>query len=114
MSTETYDPGRSADDILEAESGGLLHRAVALVDLQSALYTVGEEFAYDESPPAPELVRLCRELDEYVCRLSLTKEAALTQYRECSRCSGNGGTSGEPVCIECDGAGKVHAEEADG
>lgn len=108
------DKGLSSYDIVEAGAGGVFHRAVLLQELESATSAAAEEFAYDDEDAASELVRLCREVEEKVKLLSIREDATLTLYRECRRCSGNGGFKDEPVCIECGGFGRVHAEEADG
>lgn len=105
--------GRSIDDMLEAEAGGLVSRLAALSDLSSAAYTVGMEFEHDDEEAAVTLVRLARELEEYLERLSVAPDASLTLYRQCRRCSGKGKTQDEDPCIECGGSGHVHAEEAE-
>lgn len=112
--TKPDDKGRSAYDIVEAGAGGVFHRATVLYELESAACGVAEEFSYDDEEAASELVRLCREVEEKARLLSIREDGRLTLYRECVRCSGHGGTPGEPVCVLCEGSGRVHADEADG
>jgi hypothetical protein len=50
MAENTVTFGLPADEIVERNSGGLEHRAIALTDLASSLYTVAEAFAYDDGP----------------------------------------------------------------
>lgn len=107
------DYGRSAEDILDGGAGGEWHRALALQDLDSAAYGVEEEFAYDDDEPARDLVHMAKELRTHLARLSVTKDAKLSLWRECRMCSGEGTVGGEK-CIECGGVGSVHADEADG
>lgn len=107
--------GLSPSEIIEREAGGRESKAFGLCELQGAVEWAIAEWEYDtEAPEAVALVRLCRDLSDYLNVLSLTTEGALTLYRECIRCSGAGKTSGEDPCIECQGRGSVHAEEADG
>lgn len=114
MTAETQDAGIAVFDILERRSGGLEGRALAVHDLESAVEGVIAEFEYDEGPEAAELVKRAREMNDFLKRLSMNMDTAeLTFFRECSRCSGQGATAGEDPCIDCDGRGAIHAEEAD-
>lgn len=106
--------GRSVDDFLEHEAGGVYHKAVILADLGSAVYTARKEWEYDESEAGVLLTQLCTALDDYLRDLSIMPDGELTRYRECSRCGGEGGFKDEPTCNECGGVGSVHASEADG
>jgi hypothetical protein len=107
--------GLSPADIIEREAGGRESKAFGLCELQGNVEWAIAEWEYDtEAPEAVELVRLARDLSDYLSVLSITAEGALTHFRECIRCSGDGKTSGEDPCIECGGRGAVHADEADG
>jgi hypothetical protein len=115
MAEATKHVGRSADDIVESGAGGEFHRAVILTDLASAAYGAEAEFAYDTDEPATDLVRLCRDLQALLERLSIDEATAtLTLNRECRRCSGSGEAGDTGGCLECGGSGYVHADEADG
>lgn len=111
---ETRTIGRSIDDVIEGERGGLFSIALTLSDLGTALYVAGEEFRYDTSPIAVEFTRRADELAEYLADLSLSNDGVLTDDRQCARCGGDGKTSDEDPCIECRGSGYVNAGEANG
>lgn len=102
--------GLSAEDIVEREAGGLVHRAVGLVELAGAAEFARREFEYDDEDPARELVRLSDELLAHLARVSVSGAGTLTLHRVCRRCDGR--DSGD--CMECGGRGSVHADEAEG
>lgn len=106
MTTDTK-RGRSAERIVEGGAGGLYHRALAIFELDNALYAAGEEFRYDETEPANGLVQLVDALRAHVATLSLTDDAELTLDRACDACGGNGlhwDHQGDP-CPDCKGTG---------
>ena len=105
--------GRAAEDILEAEAGGLVHVAMTLAKLGGALGAAVREWEHDDELPGQELANRCEELLEFVELLSLSQEGKLTLRRQCRRCSGKGETRGEDPCVECGGRGWVHAEDVD-
>jgi hypothetical protein len=93
----------------------LLTRAIVLQELETSAYCVEMEFAYDNEDLAVELLRIVKDLRAYLARLSLRPDALLTLDRQCPRCSGRGAcTPDEPVCVECDGSGRVRVGEEGG
>lgn len=105
--------GLALDEFAEREIGSPLSNAIALTVLGGEVEACRENWSYDESPEAVELVRLCAALDDYLKSLSITEDGALTLYRQCRRCSGAGEFTDEQPCRECAGRGSVHASEAD-
>lgn len=112
MTTETASHGRSVDSIVEGAAGGVFHRAVLLSDLSGTLYAVHEEFSYDDTEEAQELVRRTSALMEHLELLSISEKAELTVNRTCDACGGDGKDwrLQEPErsvnpCEDCNGTG---------
>jgi len=85
MSEQTVRVGRSIDWLAENALDGKALRIIALMDLHNALYGVEKEFEYDDTEEAQQLLREIKGLTMTVDQLSLTDDAELTFYRECSR-----------------------------
>jgi hypothetical protein len=113
VTKQIFPVGLSPDEIVERESGSYLSTALILAELGGTVEMAEAEFQYYEELEAVDLVRLCRELRAHLDRISLSRDGHLTLNRECRRCSGAGQTRGEDPCIECDGRGYIHADEAE-
>lgn len=106
--------GRRPDDILEGGSGGVWHRALLLYELGSELEGTAEEFSYDKTDAAKELVAKAHELQAFLEGLAVDEGSGeLTTNRQCRRCSGKGSVGGEYPCIACDGRGFLRPGEED-
>jgi hypothetical protein len=102
---DTKTIGRRPEDILEGGAGGEWHRALLLSDLLGNLEAVAEEFSYDLTDEARDLLRLAADLQSHVDKLAVTGNADLTANKECRACGGEGRYGSVDPCEECDGTG---------